>query len=92
MKTEALRPSLPAQSEGHAFPVAVICLVILVAWYIAAIPMNWVVTQSKIAAAGGGAADILYYSWNEQRPVIPAPQSDHRGTVECRLHGQALGR
>ena len=74
MRTEAAAvPSLPARGEGHAFPVAVICLVILVVWYIAAIPMNWVVTESKIAAAGGGAADILYYSWNDQRPVIPAP-------------------
>ena len=74
MKTEAAAvPSLPARGEGNAFPVAVICLVILVVWYIAAIPMNWVVTESKIAAAGGGAADILYYSWNEKRPVIPAP-------------------
>jgi NitT/TauT family transport system permease protein len=34
--------------------VAVICLVILVVWYLAAIPMNAVVTENKIAAAGGG--------------------------------------
>jgi NitT/TauT family transport system permease protein len=53
--------------------VAVICLVILVVWYIAAIPMNWVVTAPKIEAAGGGVSNILAFSWNDARPVIPAP-------------------
>ena len=53
--------------------MAVICLVILVVWYIAAIPMNWVVTAPKIAAAGGGTSNILSFSWNDARPVIPAP-------------------
>ena len=50
-----------------------VCLVILVAWYVAAVPMNAVVTEGKIAAAGGGAANTLWFSWNEARPVIPAP-------------------
>ncbi len=66
-------PAAVTPREGHAFPVAVICLVILVLWYLAAIPMNWVVTAPKIEAAGGGAANILLFSWNETRPVIPAP-------------------
>lgn len=66
-------PDAISPREGHVFPVAVICLVILVLWYLAAIPMNWVVTAAKIEAAGGGAANILLYSWNETRPVIPAP-------------------
>jgi NitT/TauT family transport system permease protein len=64
---------------GHAIPVAVICLVILVLWYIAAIPMNWVVTQAKIEEAGGGLYNTLAISWNHPRPVIPAP---HRIVVE----------
>ena len=59
--------------EGHALPVAVICLVILVLWYLAAIPMNWVVTGPKIEAAGGGLSNVLSFSWNEARPVLPAP-------------------
>ena len=53
--------------------MAVICLVILVVWYIAAIPMNWVVTSPKIETAGGGLSNILSFSWNDARPVIPAP-------------------
>jgi NitT/TauT family transport system permease protein len=69
----AIVAKAPAKEEGNAFPVAVVCLVILVVWYIAAIPMNWVVTEPKIAAAGGGLSNILAFSWNEARPVIPAP-------------------
>ena len=61
------------REAGNAFPVAVVCLCILMAWYVAAIPMNWVVTGPKIAAAGGGLANILSFSWNDARPVIPAP-------------------
>jgi NitT/TauT family transport system permease protein len=67
------------KEEGNALPVAVICLVILVVWYLAAIPMNAVVTENKIAAAGGGFSNLLYFSWNEARPVIPAP---HQIAVE----------
>ena len=61
------------RKREHALPVAVICVVILVAWYGAAIPMNWVVTQPKIDAAGGGLYNILAISWSQDRPVIPAP-------------------
>ena len=80
MTTEALATS-PAKKhgEGHAIPVAVICLVVLVVWYLAAIPMNWVVTARKIEAAGGGLYDVLALSWSEKRPVIPAP---HQIVVE----------
>ena len=76
-------PAIPvkplAKPEGHAVPVLVICTVILIVWYLAAIPMNWVVTGPKIEAAGGGLSNILSFSWNEQRPVIPAP---HQIVVE----------
>ena len=54
-------------------PVAVVCLVILVLWYLAAIPMNEVVAQAKIVEAGGGFANVLGVSWNLDRPVLPAP-------------------
>jgi NitT/TauT family transport system permease protein len=67
-ETKALRGE-----PGSLLPVTVICLAILIVWYVAAIPMNWVVTGAKIEAAGGGLANILSFSWNEQRPVIPAP-------------------
>jgi len=54
-------------------PVAAVCLIILVVWYVAAIPMNWVITGPKIEAAGGGLSNTLAFSWNEQRPVLPSP-------------------
>jgi len=73
----ATRPVAPP--EGHALPVAVICLTILVLWYAAAIPMNWVVTEARIEEAGGGLYNILAISWNHSRPVIPAP---HQIVVE----------
>ena len=60
-------------NETHTIPVAVICLVILLAWYIACIPMNAVVTEARIAAAGGGLYNTLAISWSLDRPVIPAP-------------------
>lgn len=65
--------------EGQVVPVAVVCLVILAIWYLAVIPMNWVVTSGKIEAAGGGFANILAFSMSEQRPVLPAP---HQVVVE----------
>ncbi len=53
--------------------MAIVCLVILVIWYIACVPMNWVVAEAKIDAAGGGLYNTLAVSWNHDRPVIPAP-------------------
>jgi NitT/TauT family transport system permease protein len=61
------------QKEGHALPVAIVCLAILAIWYLACIPMNDVITGPKIEAAGGGLYNTLAFSWNEQRPVIPSP-------------------
>ena len=78
-ETAAVLPRPRPRGEGQALPVAVICVAILIVWYLAAIPMNWVVTSAKIAAAGGGLANVLHYSWSEQRPVIPAP---HQIVVE----------
>ncbi len=58
---------------GHLGPVAVISACLIVLWYIAAIPMNSVVAQSKIEAEGGGFLNTLAVSWNFGRPVMPAP-------------------
>ncbi|WP_421696396.1 ABC transporter permease [Aestuariivirga sp.] len=69
----AITAKAPEREKGNAFPVTVVCLIILLAWYLAAIPMNWVITGPKIAAAGGGLSNTLAFSWNEMRPVIPAP-------------------
>jgi NitT/TauT family transport system permease protein len=59
--------------NSNALPVTIVCLIILVIWYIACIPMNAVVAQPKIDAAGGGLANTFNVSWNMDRPVIPAP-------------------
>ncbi len=59
--------------RGQFIPVLVVCLVLVVLWYLACIPMNAVVAQAKIDAAGGGLAAVLRESWNHARPVIPAP-------------------
>jgi NitT/TauT family transport system permease protein len=60
-------------NKGNALPVLVVCMVLLVVWYIACIPMNAVVAETKINAAGGGLAATLKESWNHIRPVLPAP-------------------
>jgi NitT/TauT family transport system permease protein len=61
------------EPRGHFIPVLIICLVIIVFWYLAAIPMNHVVTETKINEAGGGLYNTLAFSWNHDRPVLPAP-------------------
>jgi NitT/TauT family transport system permease protein len=72
MKTEAtVRRN--AAGSSTAVPVLVICLVLLVVWYVACIPLNAVVAEAKIRAAGGGFAAVLRESWNHTRPVLPAP-------------------
>jgi len=61
------------RKTGHAIPVMTICGIILIAWYIAAVPMNAVVAEVKINEAGGGLYNTLAISWNHQRPVLPTP-------------------
>ena len=56
MKTEGRNTSV--------VPVTVVCVIILVAWYIAAIFMNAVVAEPKIAALGGGFANTIDVSWS----------------------------
>jgi NitT/TauT family transport system permease protein len=59
--------------KGSVIPVLTVCLVLFVVWYIACIPLNAVVAEVKIKAAGGGLFATLRESWNHARPVIPAP-------------------
>jgi NitT/TauT family transport system permease protein len=65
--------------NNSILPVTVVCVIILVAWYIAAIFMNTVVAQPKIEALGGGFTNTVSVSWSLDRPVIPAP---HQVLVE----------
>jgi NitT/TauT family transport system permease protein len=62
-----------AKRESDVVPVAVICAALLVIWYIAAVPMNLAMAQTKIDAAGGGLANILGFTLNLERPILPAP-------------------
>jgi NitT/TauT family transport system permease protein len=64
---------MKTNGDSDFVPVTVISLALLVIWYGAAIPMNAVVAQSKIAEAGGGLLNTLSVSWNFGRPVLPAP-------------------
>jgi NitT/TauT family transport system permease protein len=77
----AQRPSSlnSALAAGHSFPVAVIVLIVLVVWYVAAIPMNRVLSQPLIDAAGGGFVNTVQISWSLPRPVLPSP---HQVMVE----------
>ncbi len=62
----------------RALPLLTVTTAIIIAWYIACIPMNAVLTTPKIADAGGGWVNILAFSWNEVRPVLPSPHQVFR--------------
>ena len=62
-----------AASRGSLLPVLTVCLVLLVIWYIAVIPMNAVVAEAKINEAGGGWWNTIAVSMSLNRPVLPAP-------------------
>jgi NitT/TauT family transport system permease protein len=65
--------TMKADRGGRAIPVLTICLALLLIWYIAAVPVNAVVAQPRIEAAGGGLWNTLAVSWSLDRPLIPAP-------------------
>jgi NitT/TauT family transport system permease protein len=70
----ASRPSVTgALFAGLGLPVAIIVLIIIAIWYLAAIPMNDVLSRPLIEAAGGGLYNTLAISWSLPRPVLPAP-------------------
>src|SRR5687767_11681876 len=70
----ASRPSVTGTLfAGFAVPVAIIVLIIIAIWYLAAIPMNDVLSRPLIEAAGGGLYNTLAISWSLPRPVLPAP-------------------
>ena len=64
-------PVLPP-SRAHRLPV------LLVVWYIACIPLNAVVAEAKIAAAGGGLAATLNESWNHHAARHSGTAPDRR--------------
>ena len=58
---------------GSVLPVTIIVVMIIAIWYLAAIPMNTVLSQPLIDQAGGGLVNTLSISWSLPRPVLPAP-------------------
>lgn len=64
---------MKTEGRGQLVPVAAVCLVIILVWYVAAIPMNAVLTTPLIEAAGGGLWNTLVQSWSLDRPILPAP-------------------
>jgi NitT/TauT family transport system permease protein len=74
LATTASRPSFAgALASGTLLPVAIIVLIVIVIWYLAAVPMNAVLSQPLIDQAGGGLINTLSISWSLARPVLPAP-------------------
>jgi NitT/TauT family transport system permease protein len=70
----ASRPTFAsALFAGSTLPVTIIVLITLVIWYLAAVPMNDVLSRPLIDAAGGGLSNTLSISWSLPRPVLPAP-------------------
>ena len=63
------------RTYGDLIPIATVVGLLLVVWYIAAVPMNSVIvgTDTRIAAAGGGWWNTLAVSWSLDRPRLPAP-------------------
>ena len=57
----------------RTLPLLTISLAIFIAWYLACIPMNAVLTTPKIAAAGGGFATRWF-----TLGMMFAPCSPHR--------------
>ncbi len=60
-------------TKSNVIPVLTVCFALIAIWYLACIPLNAVIAEAKIKAAGGGLAATLQESWNHTRPVIPAP-------------------
>ncbi len=65
--------SATIRQPGYTLPVLTVVGVLLLIWYAAVAPMNAVVAEARIAAAGGGLANTIAVSWALDRPVLPAP-------------------
>ncbi len=69
-------PGLTARIfAGHAGPIAVVVLAIVVIWYAGAVYMNAPRQMDvfKRANADWGAVDLIEGTWAQDRPILPAP-------------------
>ena len=81
MISRAVKSDTEAGAFHPALPVLTVLAALLLIWYAAAIPMNAVVAETRIATAGGGLANTLAVSWSLDRPVLPAPHQVLTGFV-----------
>ena len=86
MTTDALPLSAAGQHRlrhlwsGQALPVAVLLLLLIAAWYLAAIWLNApFVRQTAADPATLGWQDLVAATWSQERPLLPAP---HQVTAE----------
>jgi NitT/TauT family transport system permease protein len=77
MTTEAtLLAGAPSAGVGHRFaPVAIILVVLIVAWYAAAVWLNapQVVDRFESDGKRWNARQLIEATWSMERPVLPAP-------------------
>lgn len=69
-------PPLARRMWDTGLPVAVILIVLLLAWYAAAWGMNSGAAIERVLAPSGNPwtwQDLLATTWNMERPVLPAP-------------------
>ncbi|MEZ5925455.1 MAG: ABC transporter permease [Hyphomicrobiaceae bacterium] len=59
--------------EGTAFAVVSLVAFLLAVWYIACVPMNDVVTETRLGGRDIGWGAWLQASWSLERAVLPAP-------------------
>lgn len=61
------------RGRDRLVPVAAIVALIVAIWYLGVVPMNAVVAEPGIEAAGGGLWNAIAVSMGLDRPVLPAP-------------------
>ena len=78
--TEAVLPAPPgrgATAEGwhRAWPVLVVVLAVLAAWYAGAVALNAPQVSERLTNLGNpwGARELVEGAWSMERPVLPAP-------------------
>jgi NitT/TauT family transport system permease protein len=74
MTSEVVSTAIPSRwRDGHAVPVLTLVGVLLLVWYLACIPMNAIVTETKLGNPEASLAERLSVTWSLDRAVLPAP-------------------
>lgn len=61
--------------RGRALPLASVVAIIIIAWYLLAVALNWAQVTERLARDGISASlpDIVHGTWSMERPVLPSP-------------------